>query len=511
MAVSTISSLSPVFASGTFYGPSFTISPATVTSGGTVTALLSSGSAATFTAPPAGSTVCNPTVPSTCFFPLQACNGSLNYYQINQATVTDPSGNAYLLGSAVTSGLADRYIASPRYTTAGFAPAINVSSTDSGSIPFGTGVGGFFALTSNLPNPPNNVNPEGPYYWWTVAGNVHGANLRLDQNPSIQPTLAFGTYLYDLEGLVFCGSYMLFFDARMQFTVSRISSTTSTVFDAATNAAWTNTEVAPASAYDTATVTGSGPTPTGTVTYTFFTNGACNGTGTSAGTVTLTSTGAVPNSNTEGPLAAGSYSFRASYSGDSNYGPSTGACEPFNVASLGQVTRTLGYWQTHWRYTQFVLQTDLGGVISWSSGSSCSVTLSDTGDVLAGMLASIPFTTTGTHRTTLDQDRMILAQQLIAAILNNAAFGSSPGAGVIAAAEAAYCGTNTTTIINFANQLNTFNSGGDTLNIPASADSCPPSGGFNGSCLSTISDPQGAKSLAQPDYVDWNTPTSVNS
>ena len=476
---------------------------------------LSSGSGSSFTAPPAGSSLCNPTDPSTCFFPLQACDGGLNYYQINQVTVTDPNGNAYLLGSAVTSGLTNPYIASPRYTSAGFAPAINVSSTDSGSVPFGTGAGGFFALTSNLSNPPNNVNPEGLYYWWTVAGNTYGSNLRLDQNPSIQPTSTPGTYVYDLEGLGFCGTFQVFFDASMQFTVSPsklASSTTSTVFDAATNAAWSGSEVAPASAYDASTVTGSGPTPTGTVTYTFFTNGACTGTGSSAGTVTLTATGAVPNSNTEGPLTAGSYGFQASYSGDANYIPSTGACEPFTVqAPPAQITRTLGYWQNHWRYTQFVLQNDLGGVVSWSSTSGCSVTLSDTGDVLAGMLASIPKTTTGAHRSTLDQDRMILAQQLMAAILNNAAFGSSPGAGVITGAEAAFCGTNTTLISNYANQLDTFNGGGDNLNIPASADSCPPSGGFNGKCLSTISDPQGAKSLASPDFVDWNTPTSISS
>jgi len=57
------------------------------------------------------------------------------------------------------------------------------------------------------------------------------------------------------------------------------SSTSTVVFDAATNAAWAGTETTGASAYDTASVTGAanGPTPTGTVTYTFF-NGNCDGT-----------------------------------------------------------------------------------------------------------------------------------------------------------------------------------------------------------------------------------------
>ena len=98
------------------------------------------------------------------------------------------------------------------------------------------------------------------------------------------------------------------------FSVAQSGPGTATVvFDAATNTAWAGTEKTGASAYDTATVTGAGGvTPTGTVTYTFFTNNACTGTGVSAGTVTLTGAGAVPNSNTQGPLAAGSYSFRAS-------------------------------------------------------------------------------------------------------------------------------------------------------------------------------------------------------
>jgi len=111
------------------------------------------------------------------------------------------------------------------------------------------------------------------------------------------------------------------------------TSTATVVFDSSTNMAWSGSETSGASAYDTATVTASGTVvATGTVSYTFYTNGDCSGAGSSAGTVTLTSTGAVPNSNTEGPLAAGSYSFNATYSGDSNYNGSTSPCEPFSVA-----------------------------------------------------------------------------------------------------------------------------------------------------------------------------------
>src|SRR5437660_1205331 len=84
--------------------------------------------------------------------------------------------------------------------------------------------------------------------------------------------------------------------------------------------------------HDTAIVSGTnGITPTGNVTYTFFNNGACSGTG-AIQTVKL-SGGLAPNSTTQGPLADGSYSFEATYSGDSNYSASTSACEPFNVGS----------------------------------------------------------------------------------------------------------------------------------------------------------------------------------
>ena len=111
-------------------------------------------------------------------------------------------------------------------------------------------------------------------------------------------------------------------DSQEQIVVGAAGSSTSTVvFDAATNAAWAGTETTGASAYDTASVTGAanGPTPTGTLTYTFF-SGTCTGTvvGTPQ-TVTLNANGTVPNSATHGPLGTGSYAFQAAYSGDNNY------------------------------------------------------------------------------------------------------------------------------------------------------------------------------------------------
>ena len=95
--------------------------------------------------------------------------------------------------------------------------------------------------------------------------------------------------------------------------------------------------------HDTATLGNlvNGTTPTGQVQYTFFTNGDCSGTGTSAGLVTLSNDGSVPNSNPEGPLAAGDYSFDAKYlsGNDPNYSDSeVSGCEPFHVMASPSVT-----------------------------------------------------------------------------------------------------------------------------------------------------------------------------
>src|SRR3989441_964239 len=80
--------------------------------------------------------------------------------------------------------------------------------------------------------------------------------------------------------------------------------------------------------HDKATVSGqvSGFTIGGTVTYTFFsTASTCTGSSSTA-TVAVGS-----ESGNHGPLAAGEYSFKATYSGDGNYLGSTSDCEPLTV------------------------------------------------------------------------------------------------------------------------------------------------------------------------------------
>jgi hypothetical protein len=80
-----------------------------------------------------------------------------------------------------------------------------------------------------------------------------------------------------------------------------------------------------------------GIAPTGTISYTFWANGTCANAGTAAGTTLSLGS----KSTTEGPLAAGSYSFQAKYSGDANYASSTSSCEAFSVAATSSSTSTV--------------------------------------------------------------------------------------------------------------------------------------------------------------------------
>src|SRR5437870_3876850 len=93
--------------------------------------------------------------------------------------------------------------------------------------------------------------------------------------------------------------------------------------------------------HDKATVSGAFGTPTGTVTFTFFTtSSACTGASVGSGTVTLDASGVAHPSASQGPLTAGSYSFKAAYSGDANYTTGDSPCEPLTVTALTPTVAT---------------------------------------------------------------------------------------------------------------------------------------------------------------------------
>lgn len=83
----------------------------------------------------------------------------------------------------------------------------------------------------------------------------------------------------------------------------------------------------------------SGIEPTGTVTYYFY--NTIDATGSSTSQVVNLDAGSVPNSSTHGPLATGSYSFRAVYSGDPNYAESTSGIEPLTIAKADPAISTI--------------------------------------------------------------------------------------------------------------------------------------------------------------------------
>jgi hypothetical protein len=146
------------------------------------------------------------------------------------------------------------------------------------------------------------------------------------------------------------------------------------------------------------------------------------------------------------------------------------------------VTRTQGFWATHPQLAQ----------IAWFGGTAfghtfpgvaatagigdttiCGRDVDTLGKLMGGFWSSISKKTTGAQRSSIDQSRMQLLQQLLAAELNASAFGSVPGNGSFAAWESALCGSNNTAINNAQNQAASFNSQGDngTFTPGTSADS----------------------------------------
>ena len=109
-------------------------------------------------------------------------------------------------------------------------------------------------------------------------------------------------------------------------TFTTLGTTVTTVIHDATEAAITSGTIG-MSVHGSATVAGSGggPVPTGTVSFTSYNNPNCSGVGTSAGSlITLVGGEAHPGSTLAVPYSG--LSFKATYSGDGNYLPGTGAC-----------------------------------------------------------------------------------------------------------------------------------------------------------------------------------------
>ncbi|MFL5721534.1 MAG: hypothetical protein ACJ778_13765, partial [Chloroflexota bacterium] len=168
-------------------------------------------------------------------------------------------------------------------------------------------------------------------------------------------------------------------------------------------------------------------------------------------------------------------------------------------------TRTQGFWSTHLSLVQLVWNPAGGtiGTITHNGMTDAERTICDlapigvydpavdvgpltVAQVMGGFWSNVSKTTTGAKRSSLDHARMLLLQQLLAAILNNQLFGSTPSGITIDQAKAAYCGTNINAIKAAATAMAAFNEGGDTgLFTPGAS-----------------ADPKAAKAIAN--LVYWN-------
>jgi uncharacterized repeat protein (TIGR01451 family) len=143
----------------------------------------------------------------------------------------------------------------------------------------------------------------------------------------------------------------------------------------------------------------------------------------------------------------------------------------FENTSAG-VTRTQGFWATHsplanaaWFGGTAFGHTFPGVANTAGIGDTqlCGRNIGDLGTLMGAFWSDISKTSKGAKRSQLDQGRMQLLQQLIAAELNASAFGSIPagGTGQFATWEAAYCGTVTKDISNAQQGAASFNTKGD--------------------------------------------------
>jgi hypothetical protein len=146
------------------------------------------------------------------------------------------------------------------------------------------------------------------------------------------------------------------------------------------------------------------------------------------------------------------------------------------------VTRTQGFWATHPQLAN----------IAWFGGTAfghtfpgvssvagigdktlCGKSVDSLGKLMGGFWSDVSKKSTGAKRTNVDQAKMQLVQQLLAAELNASAFGSAPQSGSFSAWESALCGTNQTAIQTAKQQAASFNTAGDssTFTPGTSADS----------------------------------------
>ena len=165
------------------------------------------------------------------------------------------------------------------------------------------------------------------------------------------------------------------------FTIDPIdpTSVTTTILDnsdAAVTTAALGTQVR-----DTAAVSGiEGFDPTGTVDFQFFTSADCSGEPTKAGSADLVN-GVADGSTVTDPLAAGAYSYLATYNGDANYHSLAAGCENLTVKTAASNTATTITDQNGKKYANGDLFPNTLDIIDTAAVTSANTSFAPTGTV----------------------------------------------------------------------------------------------------------------------------------
>jgi uncharacterized membrane protein len=243
------------------------------------------------------------------------------------------SGNcvANINGQLVTSTIT-LHLAAGQQLSITLSGNCNVSESFGGS-----NIGGVVTLSSTLPDvelicPPSGFVGQPVTCSANVSGDITGYTFlwSTDGTPSSGTDSIFTT-IYSTPGLhtvtvtLTSGSNVVSKSAQIMIFGNGVTVGSTVVVSAP--------GVTGATAYDNAKITLANATataPTGNLRYDFYSTSDCSGTSTSQ-TVTLGAASSVPNSSKQGPLAAGSYSFKANYLGDTIYIASSSSCESFTV------------------------------------------------------------------------------------------------------------------------------------------------------------------------------------
>ncbi|PVV82711.1 hypothetical protein DD509_07935, partial [Dehalogenimonas alkenigignens] len=138
------------------------------------------------------------------------------------------------------------------------------------------------------------------------------------------------------------------------------------------------------------------------------------------------------------------------------------------LVEVNGATRTIGFWKTHWDFTEHAFTTFLGGNINLGSwgGNTWDVT---TMEQLMGLFWANPAKNSdGSSRTALDQAKIHTAQQALAAILNDAMTGGAPMPVSLAEIVAVLEGNSIGQVRNLGTLLDAYNNSGDDIALDPS-------------------------------------------